>query len=266
MFTRILPSTAAPSVERQPPTILVDPNKERLWLNSTLDRLNHQKARSLNTRKDRIDYLKELLSKAGTWTLCIFVPESVIPQSGIRLTKSPIPIEASVVYVDLLTENELVLFKLTPTTIESLVSAHQELLTKTSETFGFWYEHNVRMSFAQAANIFVYSGKETALQGLTEIGGGALPDDQCQTVQNQIRELFKHITSHWDNPAFITQEDHRYVPHNWDHSGGMLTSVSPHPIYDTGCIYEPWPPTQLADLGSSSYPPSVYTPLEYPSL
>lgn len=94
-------------------------------------------ARSLARLADRNKYLTDLLSNSANWTLCNFAPESVIPNFEVDEADFPLSfsIEGFVVYVDMVT-NHQVLFKLTPETIESLISVHQTILSTASSRYG----------------------------------------------------------------------------------------------------------------------------------
>ena len=106
-----------------------------------------------------------------------------------------IPIEAYVVHVDMVSQNE-VAFKLTPETIESLVEYHKEVHSvDTSASTFHWTEKSVQLKklqeeFVQAANKYVYRTNAMALEGLEEDGAGELLCGRAEEVKTAIMGLF----------------------------------------------------------------------------
>ena len=144
-------------------------------------------------------------SDSAIWTLCsIILPKA--PDAELR--KNPdnpleealfnyqlISVEAYVVHVDMVSQNE-VAFKLTTDTIETLVEYHKEVHSvDTAASTWNWSEKEVQLKklqddFVQAANKFVYRTSAMALEGLEEDGAGELLCGRSDEVKSQIMGLF----------------------------------------------------------------------------
>ena len=127
------------------------------------------------------------------------------PDSELRKDSNPLvealfnyqllPIEAYVVHVDMVSQNE-VAFKLTPETIEALVEHHKGIFTiDTAAATWNWSEKEVQLKklqeeFVQAANRFVYRTNALALEGLEEDGAGELLCGRSQEVREAIMGLY----------------------------------------------------------------------------
>ena len=127
------------------------------------------------------------------------------PDSELRKDDNPliealfnyqlIHIEAYVVHVDMVSQNE-VAFKLTTETIESLVEYHKDVFSvDTSASTWNWSEKEVQLKklqedFVQAANKYVYRTNSMALEGLEEDGAGELLCGRSEEVRSAIMGLF----------------------------------------------------------------------------
>ena len=117
-----------------------------------------------------------------------------------------ISVEAYVVHVDLVSQNE-VAFKLTPETIESLVEFHKEVHSvDTSAATWSWSEKSVQLrklqeDFVQAANKYVYRTNAMALEGLEEDGAGELLCGRSEEVKSAIMGLFLPLLPPPPRPA-----------------------------------------------------------------
>lgn len=127
------------------------------------------------------------------------------PESELRKDSNPLiealfnyqllPIEAYVVHVDMVSQNE-VAFKLTPETIDSLVDYHKEIYSiDTAANTWSWSEKDQQLKklqeeFVQAANKFVYRTNAVALEGLEEDGAGELLCGRSDEVKAAIMNLF----------------------------------------------------------------------------
>jgi len=104
-------------------------------------------------------------------------------------------IEAYIVYVDMILENE-VAFKLTPDSIESLIGYHKDIYCVDIATNTYnWQEKELQVKklheeFIQAINKFVYRTHAKALEGLEEDGAGELLCGKSDEVKNDIMSLF----------------------------------------------------------------------------
>lgn len=127
------------------------------------------------------------------------------PESELRKDPNPlvealfnyqlIHIEAYVVHVDLVSQNE-VAFKLTPESIEALVEYHKDvwLVDNAANTWN-WSEKDAQVKklqedFVQAANRFVFRTNALALEWIEEDGSGELLCGRSEDVRESIMALF----------------------------------------------------------------------------
>ncbi|KAG7289868.1 hypothetical protein NEMBOFW57_006245 [Staphylotrichum longicolle] len=197
--TPLLPASAAPFTSRRPATVVLG-SKVEPWLTQTLKRINKIK-RPLNSVLQHQRCLAETLSSPNaTWTLAsILLPKA--PESELGKDSDPlyqmIHIEAYIFLVDMVLGNE-VAYKLTPETIESLVTYHKNIhcVDARANTYD-WSEKeqeckNLHEDFIQATNKFTFRTHVSALEGLEEDGAGELLE--CEGVKDGIMSLFKSLT------------------------------------------------------------------------
>lgn len=203
MPIQLLSANAAPFAGRQAPNIVLH-TKVDPWLTACLKRANRVK-RPLNSVAQHHRCLTEFLSQpSAIWTLCgIFLPRA--PESELLKDSNPlmeavhnwqmVPVEAYVVHVDMVSQNEIA-FKLTPETIESLVEYHKDVHSVDMKATTFnWSEKEVQLKklhedFVQACNRYVYRTSATALEGLEEDGAGELLCGRSDEVKNAIMGMF----------------------------------------------------------------------------
>lgn len=203
MPTILLPASAAAFAPRSTCNIVLN-SKVEPWLTATLKRINRIK-RPLNSVPQHTRCLTETLSLPNAiWSLCsIMLPKA--PDSELRKDSNPliealfnyqlVHIEAYVVHVDMVSQNE-VAFKLTTDTIESLVEYHKEIFSvDTAAKTWVWSEKDQQLKklqeeFVQAANRFVYRTSALALEGLEEDGAGELLCGRSDEVRTAIMNLF----------------------------------------------------------------------------
>ncbi|MCJ1230679.1 hypothetical protein MMC12_007353 [Toensbergia leucococca] len=203
MPTILLPASAAAFAPRATPNVVLN-TKVDPWLTATLKRINRVK-RPLNSVPQHFRCLTETLSSASAiWTLCsIMLPKA--PDAELKKDENPliealfnyqlIYIEAYVVHVDMVSQNE-VAFKLTTDTIESLVEYHKDIYSvDTSASTWTWSEKEIQLKklqedFVQAANKFVYRTNALALEGLEEDGAGELLCGRSEEVKSAIMGMF----------------------------------------------------------------------------
>ena len=199
----LLSKSAAAFAPRSSPNVVLN-TKVDPWLTATLKRINRIK-RPLNSVPQHHRCLTETLSApTAIWTLCsIMLPKA--PDSELRKDENPliealfnyqlVHIEAYVVHVDMVSQNE-VAFKLTTETIDSLVEYHKDIYSvDTSASTWNWSEKEVQLKklqedFVQAANKFVFRTHATALEGLEEDGAGELLSGGSEDVKTAIMGLF----------------------------------------------------------------------------
>ncbi|KAL9037655.1 MAG: hypothetical protein Q9214_005604 [Letrouitia sp. 1 TL-2023] len=199
----LLPASAAAFAPRSAPTIVLN-SKVDPWLTATLKRVNRIK-RPLNSVTQHFRCLTETLSsQSAIWTLSsLMLPKA--PEADLCKDDNPlvealfnykmITIEAYIVHVDMVSENE-VAFKLTPETIESLVEYHKDVHSvDTAAATWSWSEKQIQLKklqedFVQAANKFVYRTNAMALEGLEEDGAGELLCGRSEEVKTAIMGLF----------------------------------------------------------------------------
>lgn len=203
MPTVLLPASAAAFAPRASCNVVLN-SKVEPWLTATLKRINRIK-RPLNSVPQHTRCLTETLSSPNAiWTLCsVMLPKA--PETELRKDDNPlvealfnfqlVHIEAYVVHVDMVSQNE-VAFKLTTDTIESLVEYHKDIYSiDTAAKTWDWSEKEVQLKklqeeFVQAANKFVYRTNALALEGLEEDGAGELLCGRSEEVKNAILGLF----------------------------------------------------------------------------
>lgn len=168
----ILPSSAAAFAPREAPTIVLNNQAVPWWLTATLERVNRGQ-HPLNNITQLTEYLTEILSpESAVWTLCsIMFPKTCEaelwkdenPLVEGRLNYQMIHIKAYVVYVDMISRNDMA-FKLTPETIKSLVDFHKEVYC-VDATANIWYpllnqremvQLGLQKRFVHAVNTFLY--------------------------------------------------------------------------------------------------------------
>jgi hypothetical protein len=200
---RLLPSSAAAFAPRSNCNVVLN-SKVEPWLTATLKRINRVK-RPLNSVLQHTRCLTETLSSpSAVWTLCsMMLPKA--PESELRKDSNPlvealfnyqlIHIEAYVVHIDMVSQNE-VAFKLTTETIDTLVEYHKDIFSiDTAANTWNWSDKEVQLKklqdeFVQAANKFIYRANSSALEGLEEDGAGELLCGRADEVRNAIMNLF----------------------------------------------------------------------------
>ncbi|EXJ85628.1 hypothetical protein A1O1_05994 [Capronia coronata CBS 617.96] len=203
MPTVLLPASAAAFAPRSTCNVVLN-TKVEPWLTATLKRINKIK-RPLNSVPQHTRCLTEALSSSNAiWSLCsIMVPKA--PETELRKDSNPlvealfnyqlIHIEAYVVHVDMVSQNE-VAFKLTTDTIESLVEYHKEVFSiDTAANTWTWSEKEQQLKklhevFVQAANKFVYRTSALVLEGMEEEGAGELLCGRSDEVRAAIMSLY----------------------------------------------------------------------------
>ena len=203
MPAQLLPASAAAFATRSAPNIVLN-TKVDPWLTATLKRINRIK-RPLNSVPQHFRCLTETLSSpSAIWTLCsLMVPRA--PDADLVKDDNPlveavfnykmISVEAYIVHVDMVSQNE-VAFKLTTETIDALVEYHKDVHSKdTSASTWNWSEKEVQLKklqedFVQAANKYVYRTSAMALEGLEEDGAGELLCGRSAEVKTAIMGLF----------------------------------------------------------------------------
>ncbi|KAL5344572.1 hypothetical protein ACLOAV_010556 [Pseudogymnoascus australis] len=203
----LLPATAAAFAPRASSVNVVLGSKVEPWLTQTLKRINriNRIKRPLNSVPQHQRCLTETLSSANAiWTLTsIIISKS--PDSELRKDSNPliealfnfqlIHIEAYIVYVDMVLQNE-VAFKLTPQSIEALINYHKEIHCANIVACTYnWVGKELQAKklheeFIQAINEFVYRTNANALKGLEEEGAGELPCSMSNEVKSSIMNLF----------------------------------------------------------------------------
>jgi len=199
----LLPASAAAFAPRSTCNVVLN-TKVEPWLTATLKRINKIK-RPLNSVPQHSRCLTETLSSShAIWSLCsLMLPKA--PESELRRDSNPlvealfnyqlIHIEAYVVHVDMVSQNE-VAFKLTTDTIESLVEYHKDVFSvDTAANTWTWTEKDQQLKklqdeFVQAANKFVYRTSALALEGMEEDGAGELLCGRSDEVRLAITALF----------------------------------------------------------------------------
>ncbi|KAI9679754.1 MAG: hypothetical protein M1817_004768 [Caeruleum heppii] len=203
MPINLLPASAAAFAPRSPPTVVLN-TKVEPWLTQTLKRINRVK-RPLNSAPQHMRCLTETLAApSALWTLCSLMLQKA-PEADLRKDSNPlvealfnyqlIHIEAYVVHIDLVLENE-VAFKLTPETIEALIEYHKDVYSVdiAANTWD-WAEKEVHVKklqedFVQLANKFVYRTNALALEGMEDDGAGELLMGRSEEVRNAVMALF----------------------------------------------------------------------------
>ena len=131
MSRNLLPSSARAFAPRSTTRILLKPEVSP-WLTGILERTNQNKVSQRDSTRQTNRLVKILSSNSAIWTLCAIYlrsdPDPMLPGKEIPLASScqMIRIKAYVVYVDMVSKDEIS-FKLTPDTIDALVSFHQNI-------------------------------------------------------------------------------------------------------------------------------------------
>lgn len=202
---QLLPASAAAFAPRASSVNVVLGSKPEPWLTQTLKRVNRVK-RPLNNVTQHQRCLTEILSSpSAIWTLCsLMFPKAT--EGELRKHEDPLveaisnfqllEIEAYIVHVDMVMQNE-VAFKLTPDSIEALVTYHKDIYSKDISALCSynWSEKEVQVmklheDFIQTANKFVYRTHVTALEGLEENGAGELLCGKSEEVKTAIMGMF----------------------------------------------------------------------------
>lgn len=203
MPTVLLPASAAAFAPRSTCNVVLN-SKAEPWLTATLKRINKVK-RPLNSIPQHTRCLTETLSSPNAiWSLCsIMVPKA--PETELRKDSNPlvealfnyqlIYIEAYVVHVDMVSQNE-VAFKLTTETIDSLVEYHKDVFSvDTAANTWTWSEKEQQLKklqeeFVQAANRFIYRTSALVLEAMEEEGAGELLCGRSEEVRAAIMNLY----------------------------------------------------------------------------
>lgn len=203
MPVQLLPASAAAFATRSAPNIVLS-TKVDPWLTATLKRINRIKRPLNSVPQHRRCLVETLSSDAAIWTLCSLclpkAPESELIKDDNPLVEAVfnyqmLSIEAYVVHVDMVSQNE-VAFKLTTETIEALVEYHKDIHSVDTKASTFnWSEKDVQLKklqedFVQAANKFVYRTNAMALEGLEEDGAGELLCGRSEEVKTAIMGMF----------------------------------------------------------------------------
>lgn len=168
------------------------------------------------------------------------------PDSELRRDENPliealsnyqiIHVEAYVVHVDMISQNE-VAFKLTTETIESLVEYHKDVFSVDAAAATWnWSEKDVQLKklqreFVQAANKYIYRTSAVALEGLEEEGAGELLCGRSEEVREAIMGLFVPLLPPPPRVAEVIRPvpllPSSAVPENWWPSQHIASQVSP---------------------------------------
>lgn len=202
---QLLPASAAAFAPRASSVNVVLGSKVEPWLTQTLKRVNRVK-RPLNSVPQHQRCLTETLSSpSAIWTLCsLMFPKTT--EAELRKDENPLvealsnyqllDIEAYIVHVDMVMQNE-VAFKLTPDSIEALVTYHKEIYAPdiSARCSHTWSGKELQVKklhedFVQTANKFVYRTHVTALEGLEEDGAGEMLCGKSDEVKAAIMGLF----------------------------------------------------------------------------
>ena len=203
MPQQLLPASARAFETRSKPNIVLS-TKVDPWLTATLKRVNRIK-RPLNSVPQHFRCLTETLSsESAIWTLCTLclprAPETELVKDSNPLVEGlfnyqMLFIEAYVVHVDLVSQNE-VAFKLTTDTITALVEYHRDIwCVDAKANTHSWSEKDTQVKklqddFYQAAHKFVYRTNAMALEGLEEDGAGELLCGRAEEVKTAIMGMF----------------------------------------------------------------------------
>ncbi|KAJ5766726.1 uncharacterized protein N7511_004342 [Penicillium nucicola] len=183
MPTTILPSSAAAFTPRARPIVVLD--KRIPWLIEILKQVR-QPQQPLNSLKQQTCFLIEKLeSESAIWSL-----SSVMLENTLEM----IHIEAYVLYVDMVSQNEMA-FKLTEETIDALTKLHEEFQTLDAAKYSLnWPQKQAQLvklhdEFVEAINKFVYRTNVKALERLEEDGSGELLEGCSFDVEKIILNL-----------------------------------------------------------------------------
>ncbi|KAJ5742594.1 uncharacterized protein N7511_011326 [Penicillium nucicola] len=183
MPTTILPSFAAAFTPRARPIVVLENGVP--WLKEIFKRVK-QPRQPLNNLKQQTSFLIEKLeSESAIWSL-----------SSVMLENTPkrIHIEAYVLYVDMVSQNEMA-FKLTEETIDALTKLHEEFQTLDAAEYSLhWPQKQAQLvklhdEFVEAINKFVYRTNVKALERLEKDGSGELLEGCSFDVEKTILNL-----------------------------------------------------------------------------
>ncbi|EHY54735.1 hypothetical protein HRR83_004140 [Exophiala dermatitidis] len=253
MPTILLPASAAAFAPRSTCNVVLN-TKVEPWLTATLKRINKIK-RPLNSVLQHTRCLTETLSSPNAiWLLCsIMVPKA--PETELRKDSNPlvealfnyqlIHVEAYVVHVDMVSQNEVAL-KLTADTIDSLVEYHKSVFSvDTAANTWTWSDKEQQLKklqeeFVQAANKFVYRTSALVLEGMEEEGAGELLCSRSEEVRAAIMGLYVPLLP---PPPKI------------------VDVIRPTPLLPSStCTEQWWPPQHLQSLQSAPVEPWKVVP------
>lgn len=150
MSRSLLPSSARAFAPRSTTRVLLK-TQVSPWLTGILERTNQNKISRRDSSRQANCLVNLLSSNSAIWTLCTIYLRSdpnPMPQGKeIPLANScqMIRIKAYVVYVDMVSKDEIS-FKLTPDTIDALVSFHQNFfLVNANAILSSWPERKIQL-------------------------------------------------------------------------------------------------------------------------
>ena len=207
MPSRLLPASAKAFAPRTAPIIVLD-SKLGSWLMDRIKVTKQFRGPMKNVKQHRERLRAGLSCHSATWRIAsLMLPIPAHPEmskrsvllletmSDYQLDYQLIHIEAYIVYVDMVSQNE-VAFKLTKQTIEELVDYHREICSPVDpEDTGNLSKQEAQLKemqekFEQAANAFIFFTNIRALEGLDEDGAGELLEGQPNGVKSMIMSLF----------------------------------------------------------------------------
>ncbi|KAJ6126174.1 hypothetical protein N7471_010667 [Penicillium samsonianum] len=238
----LLPSSAAAFAPRTPPSVVLDA-KVPQWLTATLKRVSPARRR-LNNPKQQTNCLLQILSpQSATWALCSMMLDGLFGM---------IHIEAYVVYVDMVSQNE-VAFKLTKETISILEGFHEEFLVNSADHYSGKQAHanELQEDFVKAVNKFIYRTNAEALEGLQENGSGELLCGNSADVKAAISRLFVPIVP---SPP---------IPYPYHPLPGRTMLWTPESVYVSGAV-DAWNTQSTIPLTSitNQYNPTLESTLD----
>jgi hypothetical protein len=192
MPPQLLPASAVAFKPRASSVHVVLGLKVEPWLTHILKSLAHVK------------HLETLSSPNAIWILTsIVMPKA--PDADLRKDSNPlvealfnyqtIHIEGYIVHIDLVLQN-VVAFKLTPDSIESLIEYHRDVYCVNISANNYEESHRdlpvkeLHKEFVQAINRFVYITPASVLEGLDDDGSGELLCGKSEEVRDRIVALF----------------------------------------------------------------------------
>ncbi|KAI9774196.1 MAG: hypothetical protein M1839_001898 [Geoglossum umbratile] len=198
MSHMLLLATAAAFMPRSPPTVILDSTVKLTWLREILREIRVFRGQYCSARLR--ETLKTILSTPDAiWMLCSFILPEFRLLDGSKLvdTYRMIHVEAYVVYVDLLQDEE-VIFKLTPESISELSEYHRDIyLVNTAAACNGWSEevNEVRDKFVKVVNKFVY---RTSAKALLNLESGELSMRDSENVKTALMGSFPPPPSPFD--------------------------------------------------------------------